>query len=103
LADDALELGRAVLKCARECGLEAAPRMHPVIERAMLAAANKSDGRRPAWNTLAERMAASFQQFLAQKHLMVRPIGPRAFFEQMWDDDRKWPWDEKLLRTRRRL
>lgn len=93
----------AVAKVLRECGL-ADPRgrgVTKVVGAAMdthferSPEAGKAEPRN--WNALAEQMTAAYKGFLKVKHLMALHVGPRGFFaDGMWNDDRKWPWDQKL-------
>lgn len=100
-ADDRVVAG-AVAKVMRECGLSA-PRLGPVIEAAMRLEASTTD-EAPNWNSIAERMTASYARYLSLMHLMAFKPGARKFFaEGMWSDERKWPWDEKRLNERGRL
>jgi hypothetical protein len=93
---DALEA--AVAKVMRDCHLSGR-RIAKVIEASMRLDASRSDA--PAnWNAIAEAMSSSYEQFLRQQDLMAYKILALRFFSELWDDNRKWPWDEKLLREK---
>jgi hypothetical protein len=99
--DDAWAVGRSVLKVQRECGLNS-PRLTPAIERAMRSEAAKSDAL-ANWNAIAERMIKSYKIWLESQDLLAYKPGAKRFFDEYWDDQRKWPWDEKRLREKGRL
>jgi hypothetical protein len=94
-------MDKAVAWLKRECVL-AGSRTEAAIRRAMRLEGEKTDAP-PDYDRIAARMAKSYAEFLANQHLMAYKIGPPRFFDDMWDDQRKWPWDEKRLREGRRL
>lgn len=101
-AADLLARSAAVTKVLRECGISD-PRMAPVIDRAMGAYAALTD-EIPDWNAIAERMTASYSKFVRHLPLLAYRPGPRKFFALgLWDDERRWPWDDKKLNEKRRL
>ena len=93
----------AVAKVLRECGL-ADPRgrgMTRVVGAAMDLHFERSDEPRN-WNALAEAMIVAYEDFLKIGHLLRYRVGPKTFFAGgMWNDDRKWPWDQKAVRENR--
>jgi hypothetical protein len=94
-------LEEAVAKVQRECGLGAA-QMATVIRTAMVYRTTKTD-EPPNCNAIAERMIGAYKSWLESQQLLAyKPLAAR-FFGELWDDQRKWPWDEKVLRERRRL
>jgi hypothetical protein len=98
---DAKGLAAAVAKVQRECGLSGG-RIGGVIEGSMLLEGGKTD-ELPNWNAIAERMIAAYKLFLAQQDSMAYKVMAPRFFAELWDDGRKWPWDEKKLEARKRL
>lgn len=52
----------------------------------------------------AALMVAGWKGYLENKHLLRYHVGERKFITLgWWIDDRAWPWDEALLREKRRL
>jgi hypothetical protein len=98
---DAKGLAAAVAKVLRECSLST-PRLDRVIEAAMRLDAAKTDGP-PNWNAVAESMVKSYAIWLQDQHLMAFKPGSRKFFHEYWNDQRKWPYDEKRVSERRRF
>jgi hypothetical protein len=98
---EAGSLERAVAWVKRECVLSR-PSVGEAIRRAMLLEGGKSDAA-PDYDRMATRMAKFYAEFLANQHLMAYKIGPAKFFDDgLWDDQRKWPWDEKAVRDSQR-
>jgi hypothetical protein len=91
----------AVAWLKRECVL-AGQKVEEAMRRALLLEGGKSDAA-PEYDRIAARMAKNYAEFLANQHLMAYKIGPPRFFDDLWDDQRKWPWDEKRLREGRRF
>jgi DNA-binding transcriptional ArsR family regulator len=93
------DLLAAVAKVKRECGLSMR-RIGETIERAMRLEASAID-LEPDWNAIGERMISRYKRFLENQNFMSYKVLATRFFAELWDDDRKWPWDEKLLRELR--
>lgn len=99
--DDAKGFDEAVAKVQRECGLSGA-RIGGVIGVAMRLEESKDD-HPDTWNSICERMIRSYKRFLKEQEWMAYKVLAPRFFAELWDDDRKWPWDEKKLSERRRF
>lgn len=87
---------QAVAKVMRECGLSNPRKWAPIVRAAMEMERSRSEPAL-AWGEIAERMVAASASWVESQHLMAYKIGIRRFFEELWHDDRKWPWDEKRL------
>lgn len=51
---------------------------------------------------IAERMVASWAEYLRNEHLLRFKWQPPKFFEGgHWADDRTWPWDQRQIEQQR--
>jgi hypothetical protein len=95
------ELEAAVAKVQRECGLSGR-RIGSTIEAAMRLHASKVD-EAANWNAIAELMIRKYTTFIQHQEFMSYKVLAPRFFAELWDDHRKWPYDEKRWRERGRV